>query len=490
MFKEKLLVLLLALCVALPGCSGSGASERVGQWRVKVGLPGNEFYKAPEKGPPPSEAVLRWVRIFAPHAKITEWELDSDGYQIDAEAGEEQYKFDVTRKGELFELQYENDATNVDEEADKLVLRGTKKSIAVSDVPKAALETLARAMPDARPSKAWTADTIVGERYVILLGKMAFYARPDGQIQAGGLVSKGALDEIDPADRQMDKTSASDLKKFSAELEALLGQYRQRFNFENQIKRLGRRPKNADGSFRYVVMGDSRSQWDLWSNIVKHIDGLDPKPAFVINTGDVVPKGYAREYSRYYVPPLLKTDIPFLIAIGNHDDSSDSMAQEYQYLFGAKALNYYFDYGKARYVFIDNVTDVQPYEQTLKWLDETLADTPKGYRKYVCAHKPPSTIEKWAYHAWDDSNSRTFTDLMTKHEVDEVYHGHIHAYSTARYNGVDYTLSGGGGAGLHDRYGPLGNVHHYIICDVMADGTVKQQVVRFYKAAKILFKQF
>ncbi|MCH7556993.1 MAG: metallophosphoesterase [Planctomycetes bacterium] len=488
MFKEKLLVLLLVLCVALPGCSGSVMPERVGQWRVEVGPPGNEFYKAPEKGPPPSEAVLRWARIFAPHAKVTKWKLENNGYQIDSETGNEEYKFYVTPEGKLLGFKYENNATGVEEQADELVLRGTKKSIAVSAVPNAALETLARAMPNAKPSKAWTADTIVGKRYVILVGKTAFYARPDGQIRTGGLVSIGALDEIDPADRQKDKTSDSDPKKFSAELEALLGQYRQRFNFTNQIKRLGRRPKNADGSFRYVVMGDSRSQWDLWSNIVKHIDGLEPKPAFVINTGDVVPKGYAREYSRYYVPPLLKTDIPFLIAIGNHDDGSDSMAQEYRYLFGAKALNYYFDYGKARHVFIDNVTKVQPYGQTLKWLDETLADTPEGYRKYVFAHKPPSTIEKWAYHAWDDSNSRTFTGLMTKHEVDEVYHGHIHAYSTATFGGINYTLTGGGGAGLHNRYGPLGNVHHYIICDVMADGTVKQQVVRFYKTAKILFR--
>jgi len=492
MFKGKLLVLLLVLCVALPGCSGSVMPERIGQWRVEVGPPVNEFYEVPqpkaEKTPPPSEAVLRWAKIFAPDAKVTKWELKSEGYQIDSEMGDEEYRFYVTSKGELLGFAYKNDAIGVEERADELALRGTKRSIAVSDVPNAALETLAKAMPNAKLSKAWTADTIVGPRYVILIGKMAFYARPDGRIRTGALVSKGGLDEIDPADRQKDKTSASDPSEFSTELEALLGRHRQRFNFENQIKRLGRRPKNADGSFRYVVMGDSRSQWGLWLNIVKHIDGLEPKPDFVINVGDVVPKGYAREYHDYYVRALLKTDIPFLVAIGNHDDGSDSMAQEYRYLFGAKALNYYFDYGKARYVFIDNVTKVQPYKQTLKWLDETLADTPKGYRKYVSAHKPPSTIEKWAYHAWDDSNSRAFTDLMTKHEVDEVYHGHIHAYSTARYNGVDYTLSGGGGAGLHNRYGPLGNVHHYVICDVMVDGTVKQQVVRFYKAAKILFR--
>ncbi len=471
MFKGKLLVLLLVLCVALPGCSGSSIQGRIGQWRVEVGPPGNEFYEAeqPIAQIPPSEAVMRWAKILTPGAKIKEWELKSKGYEIETERGDDEYEFTVTPEGKLLKLKYENDATDVKEEPNELVLRGTKKSIALSAVPKATLKTLAKAMPDAKPSKVWSADTIVGPRYVIQVGKMAFYARPEGQIQAGDLVSKGALDEIDPA-----------------KAEVVLAQYRQHFNFENQIKRLSRWPKSADGSYRYVVMGDSRSQWELWSNIVKHIDSLEPKPDFVINGGDIVHTGYSWEYSEYYIPPLLETDIPFFVAIGNHDDGMDSMAQKYQYLFGQNSLNYYFDYGKARYIFIDNVTKVQPCEETLKWLDETLAETPEGYRKYVSAHKPPKNIEKWAHHAWDDpiSHSQAFTDLMTKHEVDEVYLGHIHAYSTAHYNGVDYTISGGGGAGLKKLYGPLGNVHHYIICDVMADGTVKQQVVRFYKDSK------
>ena len=486
MLKRRLLITGLVLCVALPGCSESSIPGRIGPWRVEVGPPGNEFYEVPaEKLPPPPEAVLRWAKIIAPHTKVTEWEVENGGYRINAEVGKEKYQFDVTPEGKLLDLEYENDATDTKEEPDELVLRGTKKSIAISEVPKAALKTLAEALPDVKPSQAWTAETIAGPRYVIVIDQMAFYARPDGQIQAGGLISEGALEEIDaPPSPQEDKETARDTKSFNAELAELLGQYRERFNFENQIKKLGRQPKSADGGFRYVVMGDSRSQWEMWSNIVKHIDILEPKPDFVINSGDIVPTGYAREYHEYYIPALLQTNIPYFVAIGNHDDSSDSMAREYLYLFGKNALNYYFDYGKARYIFIDNVTKVQPYEETLRRLDKTLADTPKGYRKYVAAHKPPSTIEKWAYHAWDDSDSLAFTDLMTKHKVDEVYLGHIHAYSTANYGGVSYTLSGGGGAGLHDRYGPLGNVHHYVICDVMADGTVKQQVVRFYKADK------
>jgi len=486
MLKRRLIVILMALCVALPVFSGSGVSERIGPWRVEVGPPGNEFYEVPaEKLLPPSEAVLRWAKVFTPHAKITGWDPENDDYRIYAEVGKEKYQFDVTPEGKLLALEYENDDTDTKEEPDELVLRGTKKSIAVSEVPQAALKTLAEALPDVKPSQTWTAETTAGPRYVIVIDEMAFYARPDGQIQAAGRISEGALEEIDaPPSQQEGKQTARDLKAFNAELAELLGQYRERFNFENQIKKLGKQPRSTDGRFRYVVMGDSRSQWELWSNIVKHIDSLELKPDFVINSGDIVPTGYAREYHEYYIPALLQTDIPYFVAIGNHDDSSDSMAREYQYLFGEKALNYYFDYGKARYVFIDNVTDVQPYEETLSWLDKTLADTPKDYRKYVAAHKPPSTIEKWAYHAWDDEESKVFTELMTKHQVDAVFLGHIHAYSTATFSGVHYTLSGGGGAPLHDRYGPLGNVHHYVICDVMADGNVKQQVVRFYKADK------
>jgi hypothetical protein len=408
--------------------------------------------------------------------KVTEWDWDDGEYELRCEKGDEEYKFDVTPEGELTELQYENDATDIDEEADELVLWGTKKSVAVSEVPKKALATLAKAYPSVKPAKAWTAETIAGPRFVIQVGEMAFYARPDGQIQAGRQIDDGGLNEIDPPPK--------DEKGLRAGLEKLLGAYRQRFNFENQIKKLGKDPKSADGSYRYVVMGDSRSHWDLWSNMVKHIDSLNPKPTFVINSGDKVPKGYARELHEYYIPPLLKTDIPFFVAIGNHETGDDDMAREFQYLFGDKSLNYYFDYGKTRYVFFDNASDASSPEETLKWLDETLAETPKGYRKYVTAHKPPSTIEKWAYHAWDDEESKTFTDLMTKHRVSEVYLGHIHAYSTAKYGGVDYTLSGGGGAGLHDRFGPKGNVHHYVICDVAGDGTVKQQVVRFYDTSK------
>lgn len=152
----------------------------------------------------PPKAVLRYAKIFVPHMEVTDWGLDNGQYEFVCERGDEEYEFDVTPHGELTELQYKNDETDIKEDAGRMAFRGTKKSIAVDEVPKKALATLAEAYPGLKPSKAWTAETIAGPRYVIQIGEMAFYARPDGQIQAGERIDKGALEEIDPPSEDKD----------------------------------------------------------------------------------------------------------------------------------------------------------------------------------------------------------------------------------------------------------------------------------------------
>ncbi|MHC4574528.1 MAG: hypothetical protein ACYS76_10420 [Planctomycetota bacterium] len=133
MLKRRLAVLLLSLCVMAPVCLAANVPHRIGKWRVEVGPAGNEFYQARKKkkvkAKPPSDAVLRYTRIFVPHVQVTDWELDDDVYEISCERGDEEYKFEVTPQGELIELQYENDETDIEEQADELVLWGTKRSL-------------------------------------------------------------------------------------------------------------------------------------------------------------------------------------------------------------------------------------------------------------------------------------------------------------------------------------------------------------------------
>jgi hypothetical protein len=453
--------------------------DQIGGWRVEVGPPGNVFYQAPAdaaEASPPSDATFEMVKRIAPeYTEVKRWELeDGKEYFIRAEAESEEYDFLFSLEGELLELEYENDLIVVDEAPGEMIIKGTRKSVPVNEVPKEALETLVELFPGVSPEEAWQVSTAAGPRFVIVQEGRAFFTRPDGQIQAIGLLEDGALDEVDPPGEM-------NLEEIRADAVNRLGPFQEKFNFEKQIEKLGRGPGSTDGGYRFVIIGDSRSNPGLWPNIIKHIDLLDPKPDFVINTGDIVRHGYVDEYLDYYIPPLLETDIPFFVALGNHDDGDSAMAVEYQTLFGKNSLNFYFDYGNRRFIVIDNVTKVLPFDETLAWLEQVLEETPPEFSVIVAAHKPVATVEKWAYHSWDEENSKIFSDLMTKHEVEHVFFGHIHAYSTAQFQGIDYTIAGGGGAGLHDRYGPTGNVHHYVICDVQSDGTIKQQVVRFYR---------
>ena len=459
----------------------TGVPDRIGEWRIEVGPPGNDFYEAPApaaKASPPTEAMFDLVKRIAPdHTAVKRWELqDGDRYFIRSEAESEEYDFLLSMDGELMELTYENGLAKIEEEPGRLILEGTRQSVPAAKLPEDVTGLLEELYPGVSPRETSQASTAAGTRFVIVMEGLAFFSRPDGQIQAIGRVEKGALNEVEPPVHK-------DLDEIRAEAVERLGPYQEKFGFQGQIERLAANPPSGDGQYRFVVIGDSRSNPGLWPKIVKHIDLLEPRPAFVINTGDIVRHGYTEELLDYYIPPLLETDIPHFVALGNHDDGDNALAVEYQVLFGPNSLNYSFDYGRRRFIMVDNTTKVRSDEETLGWLKKVLEETPSELSIIVAAHKPVATVEKWAYHSWDEASSREFSELMSEHEAEHVFFGHIHAYSTAHLQGVDYTIAGGGGAGLHDRYGPTGNVHHYVICDVQADGSLRQQVVRFHREA-------
>ncbi len=449
-------------------------------WRVTIGPPGNEYYQAPvtpSANPPPSEKLISVVRTLAPmHVIIESWQLQYDGsYRARAVGGPERYDYHLAPDGSVIEIEFNNDTTRVREKAYALILKDSRRDVPLHEVPPAALAIIAKVAPDAAIKKTWICSTTLGPRYVIVSDNTAYYARPNGRIAAARLISEGGLEENYPRHIEREEAVAGVL----AESEKLLGEYRERFNYENQVEDLGK--GNPDAPFRFIVMGDSRSNEEFWPVILEHVSTLDPPPDFVINTGDLVPRGFPAEFREYLIPGLLELGLPYFTAIGNHESGYNREALEYRFLFGENSLNYFFDYSRFRFVFIDNVSNANPHEETIAWLDSLLSVTPENLGVIVSAHKPFRNIEKWAYSSMWKNHSEAYTELLSRHEVDHVFLGHLHAYSTETFGGVDYTVSGGGGAGLHDRFGPEGNVHHYIIVDAMPDGSMKQQVVRFRK---------
>lgn len=150
----------------------------------------------------PSEKVLRWASIIAPEAKELIWEYDAGEYEILALNAWtlEEFEFRVAEDGQLLTLEYDNERTGIEEKPDELVLEGNKREIAVSEIPKAMLDTLGKLFPNLKPSKAWYANSLVGPRYVVQVENIALYATVDGRIRCGGAIEEGALNELDPSE--------------------------------------------------------------------------------------------------------------------------------------------------------------------------------------------------------------------------------------------------------------------------------------------------
>ncbi|HCK98640.1 MAG TPA: hypothetical protein DHW42_00845, partial [Candidatus Marinimicrobia bacterium] len=400
MFQKKCVYLpVISLLIILTIFSCTKIPKRIGDWCVEIGPPGNEFYHVPEETTPqnipPSDKLLHIVREFAPsYTEVTKWKMLNDSlYWIRAAAGFEKYDYTIFQDGTIQDITYRNDSTKTREKAYYLLIKDTKKTIPLEEVPSKALETIKVLFPDSEPRQTWIVSTFAGKRYLIVVEDMAFYARPDGQIQAARFTNSGGLEENYPDTGNEDEI----IDEIMSEAKASLADCRNRFNIDNQIMRIKSKQLKPNSPFRFIIMGDSRSNADLWSTELKHIAVLKPKPYFVINSGDIVPRGLVKEYQEYFIPPLLDFDIPHLTAIGNHDFGYQRKALEYRYLFGDNSLNYYFDYGGYRFIMVDNVTAVQPLTETIDWLDSVLSEAPENFHKIVVAHSPFGNVEKWLY---------------------------------------------------------------------------------------------
>ncbi|UCH33751.1 MAG: metallophosphoesterase [Armatimonadota bacterium] len=223
-----------------------------------------------------------------------------------------------------------------------------------------------------------------------------------------------------------------------------------------KVKAIGRK---AGESFRFVAMGDTRSNPAVFGKLLQIAAGL-PKFDFSLNTGDIVPGGKPEEYA-FFFEQIKDVTWPFLIAEGNHE-LGPTGGRLYEELFGSP--DYYFDHAGFRFLALNNSKGVVTPQQ-LQWLDDALTT---DLRKVVFFHAPPACIEEWSYHAFS-AGAQELADLLAEKKVERVYIGHIHALDVADYKGVRYVLTGGGGAGLHERMAP-GNIHHIVLVEVLPDG--------------------
>jgi predicted phosphohydrolase len=205
-------------------------------------------------------------------------------------------------------------------------------------------------------------------------------------------------------------------------------------------------PLAPDAPLTFAVFGDTRDGHDVHRRIIEQI--ASHHPLFALHTGDLVGfGGRDSEWDTFFdIEAPLMVNAPLYPSPGNHEENDARY-------FDAFALPgnerwYAFDAGSARFVELqlDGRTDYQEGSEQYAWLETTLA-----------ANTQPWLVVFFHYPPYSDLNEkgpeilarRVLTPLFERYGVDIVFNGHHHDYQRREVNGVQYVVTGGGGAPIY-----------------------------------------
>ncbi|OHB77903.1 MAG: hypothetical protein A2W31_01925, partial [Planctomycetes bacterium RBG_16_64_10] len=242
--------------------------------------------------------------------------------------------------------------------------------------------------------------------------------------------------------------------------------------------------------FRFVVVGDTRSQHDVHQAIVNRM--MAEQPLFVVNTGDLVTDGLnIRDWQAFFrINRALLRDVPYFPVLGNHENDSP-----FYFDFFCLPQNeryYVFHVGDALFLFLDvegyhyatpeymdeRAKDIWWTNQNLQyltqqkaWVENLLTLHESAGYIFVFLHEPLISVKRSRVE--DAKLRRAFWDgLLEKHRVSVIFAGHDHHYHRAVVDQTHHITTAGGGAGLYDPDTPAPEtvlakkVHHFCRVEV------------------------
>jgi hypothetical protein len=145
--------------------------------------------------------------------------------------------------------------------------------------------------------------------------------------------------------------------------------------------------------------------------------------------------------------------VAFFPSLGNHERNNP----QYYEFFDVTTPYYSFNWGSSHFIVLNsdigNVSrsksarDTFWAEQT-RWLEEDLAKSQSADFRFVFAHHPPLTAV--ARRQGDNPQMTALMPMFEKYKLTAGFFGHDHNYQHYVKNGVQYFITGGGGAPLYD----------------------------------------
>jgi len=220
----------------------------------------------------------------------------------------------------------------------------------------------------------------------------------------------------------------------------------------------------------FVVIGDVRIQEevrpvipynDIFLNNIGQINILKPDNVFIV--GDLI-YGYTRNKDElnYQWNGFFKT-ISFLnskyyLVNGNHDTSSNEIGEEvFKNRIGE--LRWVKRFKNKLFIAlnteeISHVSEIS--DEQFLFLKNALKKYKRVKYKFVMLHKP-----LW-WNNYDENDwFKRIHPLLKKYKVKAVFAGHFHEYEYRKIDGIEYIVTGGGGAELEDE-SYNGAIYHFL----------------------------
>ena len=181
---------------------------------------------------------------------------------------------------------------------------------------------------------------------------------------------------------------------------------------------------------------------DRLAEAVTHINGLDPRPDFVIVTGDLTADGQPEDYDR--LAALLDgLAMPFSLIPGNHD-SREALRDAFPALSWSEPpggfLHHEIALGPLRLIALDTLVPGAEggalCDARLAWLEERLAAAPEQ-PTVIAMHHPPVAVGIPEFDRMGCRDGPALGALLRRYgSIEAVICGHVHRPISLRWAGT------------------------------------------------------
>jgi len=223
--------------------------------------------------------------------------------------------------------------------------------------------------------------------------------------------------------------------------------------------------------FRFAVVGDTKSM-GTFESITNSL--RDTPLDFAVLLGDCTYHGSEREHRFLHAECAREYAMPFPVfyIVGNHDVSAEKFPiARFEKMYGPSVFT--FEYQECLFIFLRVLDPPASNEESIALLRTLRSSGVERYqRRFAFMHIPP--LRSPDVVAREFPEAEDVVRLLEDLQVDYVFAGDFHGYARIERHGVNYVITGGGGAHLAQK--ASGQFHHAVVMTV-AEDSVSEHIV-------------